>query len=178
KIANEQLDHVVNELARFRGGNAGQLFELDLSRLTTMPAIGLFGVGMDTRDDELLTVAQEFDLLWLRVSLYVRSDEIDRDLVERLFGSKKDSAFWRQANTHQNIAAVLVTPANERLGCFRGLFIENVEIERRHQPGEGAGIDRVWPDLRPHVDHLGRDFGELLPISESAVSVVPSLLVL
>src|SRR5262249_32771736 len=97
KIANEQLDHVVNELARFRGGNAGQLFELDLSRLTTMPAIGLFGVGMDTRDDELLTVAQEFDLLWLRVSLYVRSDEIDRDLVERLFGSKKDSAFGRQA---------------------------------------------------------------------------------
>src|SRR3974390_374243 len=74
EIANEQLDNVINELARFCFANVGQLLKLDLPRLAAVPAIRLLGVGMDTGDDDLLPLAEKFDLLWLCSRPRVRGD--------------------------------------------------------------------------------------------------------
>jgi hypothetical protein len=40
---------------------------------------------------------------------------------------------------------------------------ENVDVERRHEATQTAGIDRVRPDFRPQVDLLGGDVAERLP---------------
>src|SRR5262245_20258125 len=58
------------------------------------------------------------------------------------------------------------------LDVARGLFIENVGIERRRGLGEDAGIDCVRPGFRPHLDHRERDGLELLPVLHTLALVV------
>src|SRR5262249_152912 len=62
--------------------------------------------------------------------------------------------------------------ANERLGRLDSFRVEDVEVERRHQPGEHAGIARVRPGALPHVDLFGGYFVQFLPASQPFACIV------
>src|SRR5262245_17704557 len=102
---------------------------------------------------ELLAVAQELNFL----GLPVRSDDVSEDLRKRLYRTKQNRPFRRPADPHQDVALLFETPAHMIFDRTNGVFGENVEVERRHEPGETAGIARVRPGARPHLDLLGGD---------------------
>ena len=124
---------------------------------------------MDAGDDDLLAVGQEFDLLPLAA---VGGDQVDDDLFERFFGAERDGAFRRLADTRQDMAALLVVLAHMVDQRPDRILTENVEIERRHEATQTAGIDRVRPNLRPQIDLLGGDVVQFLPPLQPFLFVV------
>jgi len=126
---------------------------------------------MDASDDDLLPFAEEFDLLVL-LRGPTRRDEVDGDLGEGLFGSEGDRAFGRQADADQNVAAFLVVLAHMVFDRTNSILIENVEVERRHQPGERAGVECLRPGARPNVDLLWCDLLQLLPAGQPSAVVI------
>src|SRR5262249_20069424 len=113
----------------------------ELFESTVGPAVGLLGVGVDSGDDDLLTVAQKLHFLPLA---FVRRDQVDGDLLERLFAAEGAREFWRLADADERVPVAL---AYELLTGFCRGRVEDVDVERRHAPSQAAGIGRVGPRL-------------------------------
>jgi hypothetical protein len=126
----------------------------------TKPFIRLVCLWMLAVDDELLAVAQELEFL----DAAVGGDDVGDDLLERRVGAEQDRPLWSFADAHEDVAALLEAFAHQVLDRTRRLFIDDVEVERRHQPREATGIDGVGPDLVPQRDHVARDHREFLPL--------------
>ena len=58
----EQLRHVLDKVLRFGLGELGELITPDLTWIATDPPIWLACVGVNAEGDELLAVAQQFNL--------------------------------------------------------------------------------------------------------------------
>src|SRR5262249_43750444 len=97
-----------------------------------MPAIRPLGVGMNASNDDLLTIAQELDLLRLRIGRGIGRDQVDRDFCERLVGAERYGALRRLANTYQNVTGFLAVLARQVFARLHRRLTANVEVERRN----------------------------------------------
>lgn len=166
EVPHQQLDQLRDQRPRLVVGNQGEIFPLDLPRFAAMPAVGLPGVGVDAEGGELLPIAQKFELLGL-LGAAIGRHQSDEDLRERRIGTEQDRALGRQADAHEDGAALLKAPAHQVFGGTRSFFVEDIEIERWRCPGEDSGIDSVRPGSLPQGQHFVRDGAELLPAGQS-----------
>src|SRR5262249_40378304 len=99
-------------------------------------------------------------------------------LFKCLFGihAKRNRALWRLANARKDIATILILLAHVIHTGAHGVRIENVDVERRHGARQRASVLRIGPRLRIHVDHLGRDFVQRLPLPQALALVVLAVL--
>src|SRR5262249_51792196 len=169
EVADQKFNEIINERARFLLAGVGQLLTLGLAGFAAVPAIQPLAIGVNASDDDLLTMAEKFDLLALAP---VQRNEVDDDLVERLVSAERDGALGRQADAHQDRSGIFVTVVHQVLAGTHCLLIQNVEIERRNVAREHAGIDRVGPRLRPHNDHVVRNGDDVGPAGKPLALVV------
>jgi hypothetical protein len=114
-------------------------------------------------DDDLLSVAEEFDLFILGVGCCIGRYQHDRDFFERLIGSERDCPLWRQSDSHQKETEFLKSLACQALGGDGGWFDEDVDVEARNGRAEDARINRVGKHARPKFNLLLVGLGLFLP---------------
>src|SRR5262249_12834688 len=69
----------------------------------------------------------------------------------------------RLADAGEHVSRIFVARAHKLFAGMCRRLVEDVDVERRHGAGQTAGVLRVGPGLRPHVDLLGGDVLQLLP---------------
>src|SRR5215831_19781866 len=172
ELESERLDQLgtdrVEVLLRLVAGHVGKLAALYCARVAAVPDIGLFGVGMDSVVDELLSVAENFDLVLAAVG----RDELADELLERLIRARQDGTLRRLADTHQNLATSPEPAVREVLDLLRRFRVQDVDVDGGHAPRQSAGVDGLGPCLYPHADLLVVDLLQLFPARETAAVVV------
>ena len=159
-LGDQELGGVVDQLLRFVGADVRQFVAGNVEQALAEPSVGFADVGMNAVYDDLLTVAEEFQLL-RRVA--VRRDQRHRDLGERFLRAKRYGALRWRANSGQDIAAVLEALAHQRLDSGRRIGVENVNVQARREATENPGVDRVRPRGAPQINFSGVGFEFLLP---------------
>jgi hypothetical protein len=122
---------VIDQGAGFGFDDVGKLLAADIARGGAMPPIRLASIRVDSCDDDLLPVAQEFQLL-TRIAVW--RDQGDGDLLEGRIGGEWDSAFRGSAEAHRNVAPFVKTVAEEFFYSGGGERVENIDID-------GRGVD-------------------------------------
>ena len=132
------------------GGHQWQILALQLRPgLTTVPAIRFVRIGMNAVDDDLLTVAQNFNFMHLAI----RVSELRRYLFEWRISPERNGALRRQADAH---GAVLDLAIEQRLDLFGHFLDRDVDIDKRRIAAKHAGVQMVGAGDRPRIDDGSR----------------------
>ena len=105
---------------------------------------------MNAVDDDLLTVAENFNFMHLAV----RVSELRRYLFEWRIRSKRNGALRRHADAD---GAVLDFAFEQRLDLFGHFLDRDIDIDKRRVVAKNAGVQMVRAGDRPGVDNgIGR----------------------
>jgi hypothetical protein len=104
-----------------------------LAGAPAVPAIETPGVRVYAVAKDLPAVAEYLDLLALLRA--ERPDEIGRELREREIAAKQDCALGRPSKPHRKNGVLAESLTRQGLGRRRRLIVEEVEVERRVEPG-------------------------------------------
>ena len=133
------------------------------------PRVGLLGVWVDAVDNELLSLAQNLDLL--RPALLIH--KVGSKFGERVGGAEHECPLWRVANPHGNFTTIGKPVLCSLLDRVDGLRVGDVDVAGRvivaEHPSVSAlpalhllvtGIELVLPSLKQWALTLAGDRGE------------------